>query len=107
MEIIDVPRCFGKTNYLIHKSKETGYPIVVGTKSQKELLCEKAKDINIEIPEPITITEFLNYGYFREEKKPDNILIDELPNVLSNILGCNVKIATMTSYSKEYYDMNF
>ena len=31
MEIIDVPRGLGKTNYLIYKSERTGYTIVVGT----------------------------------------------------------------------------
>lgn len=107
MEIVDVPRGLGKTNYLIYKSERTGYPIVVGTESQKNLLFSFARDMSVNIPEPITINELKNDDNYRGRKKPEHVLIDELPNVLSLLLGCNVEIATMTSNSRELYDRNF
>ena len=58
MEIIDIPRGMGKTSYLIHKSNETEYPILVATESQKKVLIAKAKSYKITIPEPITINNF-------------------------------------------------
>ena len=38
-------------------------------------------------------------------KRSKNILIDELPFVLSILLNTNVEMATMTSVSLERYDM--
>lgn len=95
MEIIDIPRGMGKTSYLIHKSNETGYPILVATERQKTALTAKANLYKIKIPEPISVNDFYMC------KKPETVLIDELPIVLQTFLGSNVKIATMTSDSKK------
>lgn len=94
MEMIDIPRGMGKTSYLIHKSHETGYPIIVATETHKAALIAKAKLYKIKIPEPILVNEY--YAC----KKPEAVLIDELPMVLKT-LGVDVKIATMTSDSKK------
>lgn len=100
MEIIDIPRGMGKTSYLIHKSNETEYPILVATESQKKVLIAKAKSYKITIPEPITINNFIKINETGRDK-PEAVLIDELPIVLNTFLGVNVKIATMTSDSKK------
>lgn len=45
MEILNVPRGYGKSTRLIIKAVETGYPIIVGTESMKQYLCDLAKNI--------------------------------------------------------------
>ena len=42
MEILNVPRGYGKSTRLIMKAVETGYPIIVGTESMKQYLCDLA-----------------------------------------------------------------
>ena len=97
MEILNNPRGTGKTTIIINKAIQTGYPILVGTECQKYLLKEKIIKKEIEV---YTVEEFLKL-----EKKPEHILIDELPNVLYNLLNSDVELATMTSKSLEMYDI--
>ena len=100
MEIFDVPRCCGKTTHLIMEATKTGYPIVVGLQTQKKYLEETIKKITNKHVDVYTVQEILNM-----RNKPKNILIDELPSILNILLDCNVVEATMTSKSKEMYDI--
>ena len=106
MEIINVPRAFGKTTNIIMRAVKTGYPIIVGTSSQKNLLEYQIKRITDKEVEVYTIFDFCDNGKLRGKDKPKNVLIDELPVVLSIMLNANVDMATMTSRSIERYDMN-
>ena len=108
MEIIEAPRGFGKTRWLLYKSQETRYPILVGTNSDKEYLIENAKQHGINIPTPISVSELrvgniMGYDYFKINDV-DKVLVDELPHVLSILIGVDVEMATMTSSSRESYD---
>ena len=105
MEIINVPRAFGKTTNLIMRAVKTGYPIIVGTSSQKNVLKDKIRRITDKEVEVYTIFDFCDNNKFRGKDKPENILIDELPIVLSIMLNANVDMATMTSNSIEMYDI--
>ena len=107
MEIINVPRAFGKTTNIIMRAVKTGYPIIVGTSSQKNVLKDQIRRINITDKkiEVYTIFEFCDNNKFRGKDKPENVLIDELPIVLSIMLNANVDMATMTSNSIEMYDI--
>ena len=108
MEIINVPRAFGKTTNIIMRAVKTGYPIIVGTSSQKDELKYQIRRITDKEVEVYTVCEFCDKDRFRGSNKPrpENVLIDELPIVLSIMLNANVDMATMTSRSIERYDMN-
>ena len=108
MEIINVPRAFGKTTNLIMRAVKTGYPIIVGTSSQKDELKYQIRRITDKKVEVYTVCEFCDKDKFRGSSKPrpENVLIDELQIVLSVMLNANVDMATMTSGSIERYDMN-
>ena len=45
MEILNVPRGYGKSTRLIMKAVETGYSIIVGTESMKRYLRDLAEKI--------------------------------------------------------------
>lgn len=100
MEIFNVPRCCGKTIHLIMEATKTGYPIVVGLSTQKNILKKTIKKITNEHVDVYTVREILDM-----RNKPKYILIDELPSVLNILLDCNVVEATMTSKSREMYDI--
>ena len=105
MEIINVPRAFGKTTNIIMRAVKTGYPIIVGTNSQKNLLKDQIRRITDKEVDVYTIFDFCDNNKFRSKEKPENVLIDELPIVLSISLNDNVDMATMTSNSIEMYDI--
>lgn len=106
MEIINVRRGSGKTTNLIYESNKKEIPIVCDTKSQCSFIEKKAKYMGVRIPEPICIYDLYSSDKFRGRAKPEKILIDELPRVLSLITGCEIETATMTSCSLELYDRN-
>ena len=58
MEIIDVPRAFGKTTNLIMRAVKTGYPIIVGTSSQKNVLKDQIRKITDKEVDVYTIFDF-------------------------------------------------
>lgn len=101
MEIFDVPRGAGKTTHLIIESTKNGYPIVVGLGTQKNYLMERASKITDKQVEVYTVKEILAM-----DNKPKKVLIDDLPYVLSTLLDCEVEEATMTSKSREMYDIS-
>ena len=101
MEIFNVPRCCGKTTHLIMEATKTGCPIVVGLQTQKKYLEETIKkSLTSKHVDVYTIQEILNM-----KNEPKDILIDELPLALNVLLDCNVIEATMTSKSREMYDI--
>ena len=84
MEIINVPRAFGKTTNLIMRAVKTGYPIIVGTSSQKNVLKDRIRRITDKEVEVYTIFDFCDNNKFRGKGKPENVLID----VLEMIADC-------------------
>lgn len=100
MEILNVPRGYGKSIRLIMKAVETGYSIIVGTESMKRYLRDLAEKITNKEINIYSVYEFASIDAMKRDK---NILIDELPLVLSILLNTNVEMATMTSGSLESY----
>lgn len=100
MEILNVLRGYGKSTRLIMKAVETGYPIIVGTESIKQCLDDLAKKIT---NKEIKIYSVYEFDFIDAMKRDKNILIDELPFVLSVLLNTNAEIAMMTSGSLENY----
>ena len=100
MEILNVPRGYGKSTRLIMEAVETGYPIIVGTESMKRYLRDLAEKIT---DKQVKIYSAYEFAYIDPTKRDKNILIDDLPLVLSILLNTNVEMATMTSGSLEKY----
>lgn len=101
MKLIIKDRAAGKTTMLIHTSEATGYPIVVSTRRQVDLLKEAAKRLGANIPEPISITDLKQRGI----QRPENVLIDNIEFILSNVmdeyLGCHVVAATLSNENRQ------
>lgn len=95
MEILNWQRGYGKTFKAIQEAKQRNLPLIVATKMLKDYIQDRDKEVEV-----YTAYEWLN-------KKDDrNVIIDELPLLLSN-LGFNTEIATMTSDSLHMYDIYF
>ena len=104
--IISKLRAQGKTNELIRRSAETGFPIVVFMNSRIKILKERQEIELYEfiMPDPIL---FKDYESFRREIKDKNIkgvLIDDIDVNLEKILGVDVPYATVTAERVDYDD---
>ncbi len=92
MKIYSAERGVGKTTALIKESAKTGAIIVVGVYPMANYIMSLAKRLNLDIPEPITVTKYLKLlvcgGFNREQK----YLVDDLQMVLSQM---NVETATV------------
>lgn len=103
MRLLIKDRAKGKTTQMIYTSEATGYPIVVETEAQKSNLMDKAKSMDVIIPEPITINE-IGRGKLRV-CRTQKVIIDEGYNIIANALkeyiGCEVAAVTLTDRIKE------
>ena len=92
MKIYSAERGVGKTTALIKESAKTGAIIVVASYPMANYIVGLAKRLNLDIPEPITVTNYLQLlvcgGLNREQK----YLVDELQMILSQM---NVETATV------------
>lgn len=92
-----MPRASGKTTLLIKESAKTGRPIIEPNTASARYVEEQAKEMRLNIPEPISATSW-NGGYYRGSNfnRIDGFLIDEVDSVLSNIFGKPIVKATYT-----------
>ena len=97
-------RATGKTTQLLYTSATTQYPIIVQNKLQTKLLLDKAKDLNLISPVPMTVEEFKN----GRGMNYDHVLIDEGYNLIGEALdaymGTHVMAVTLTDRVKELAD---
>lgn len=91
MEILNWQRGYGKTFRAIQEAKQRNLPLIVALESQKRHIQEKDKDVEV-----YTVEEW------RGKNDDRNVIIDELPIVLSQ-LGLCTELATMTSTSLGMY----
>lgn len=105
MEIINLPRGCGKTTNIIIEAVKTGYPIITLRNTMKKDIERRAEKIANKKITVYTVAEFLNDNFWCDkiDKKPEHILIDELPYILEELLGSKCETATMTSKSLEEY----
>lgn len=101
MRLLIKDRGKGKTTGLIYASEATGFPIATGNEVMVEHIKQMAKEMNCNIPEPITFYEL------REKRLGvvyNNVLLDEvtciLEDALNDYLGTNVICATMSDNLK-------
>ena len=97
IELLQMPRASGKTTLLIKESAKTGRPIIEPNALSAIYVEEQAKEMGLNIPEPISATNW-NGGYYRGSNfnKIDGFLIDEVDSVLSSIFGKPIVKATYT-----------
>lgn len=105
MEILNVPRSFGKTINIIEKAIETGYPIIVSHETEKRRIQREAEKIFRKAVTVFTAKEFCDDNFWLGLGRPPKVLIDELPSVLKYLLDSDCEMATMTSKSLEDYDI--
>lgn len=101
MNIIFEKRGSGKTSKLIITSFITKYPIVCNNNVERDNILSMAKEMNISIPDPITMSDFC--GPIGKGTRIKNILVDELDleKVINfyfsyNHAGVNVAAVTIT-----------
>lgn len=96
MELYISGRQFGKTTMLIKESARTGATIAVANYRMAEYVNFRAKQMGLEIPQPVTYAEvFKSYWH----NKSTRYLVDELQMMLSQL---NIDIATMDTRPVRY-----
>lgn len=88
----------GKTTALIYTSATTGYPIITNTRRQAELIKSRARDMELNIPDPIV---FEKDCCLRLCLHGQRVLIDEakplIRRALEQMLGCEVAAVTLSA----------
>lgn len=89
-----MPRGYGKTYQLIKKSAETGDYIVCTNRIQASELQNKASELGLKIPLPITFEDFLKRNHLGTNIK--GILIDNADMLLECISKIPINAITMS-----------
>lgn len=91
---IDVDnRCTGKTTSLIMDAYYTGLPIVTTTITRRNNIQYQANQMGMSCVKVMTISDLEN---LKGKDKPEQVLVDELEDVLTALLGCRVVKANMS-----------
>lgn len=80
MKIIAKPRYIGKTTELIKLSAKTNAYILVANRSRQKMVAELARSMNINIPYPVTVDDYMRTKFRGSFIK--HILIDDADDVL-------------------------
>ena len=88
-------RQVGKTTRLIKESYEKGIPIIVWCNDHAKNILNKAKEMNISIPDPVVVTSGINSrGLASRPDMQNGCLIDDVDFFLPGLLGLKVVAAT-------------
>lgn len=87
MKIINLGRGQGKTVRLLYASEFQNIPIVCATYAEKDRLISMAKQMMLNIPEPIVACELLSDKMREKKDLANGVLVDEAPTVLQFLLG--------------------
>lgn len=99
MDICNLPRGRGKTSYLIYRSHITNLPILCVSKVHQKAIKEMADNLQLSIPDPMTISEYMNDCiYTNTKEKPNKVLIDEALLVLSQLVNTDIDTVTFSEY---------
>ena len=83
----------GKTTSLIMDAYYTGLPIVTTTITRRNNIQYQANQMGMSCVKVMTISDLEN---LKGKDKPEQVLIDELEDVLTALLGCRVVKANMS-----------
>lgn len=109
MKIINLARGQGKTARLLYASEFNEIPILCGNKRMKESLLHRAREMNLEIPEPIIIEDiFSNKLQGNHEEADRGVLVDDAELILQELLyrlGVHGEIRGITLTKPEKGDL--
>lgn len=77
----------GKTEKLIKLSAEKQIPILVTSIAAVRQLQERAKKMELSIPEPISVSQLMSNAYINNISEIPNIIVDDAEFVLREILS--------------------
>lgn len=77
----------GKTEKLIKLSAEKQIPILVTSIAAVRQLQERAKKMELSIPEPISVSQLMSDAYLNNISEIPNIIVDDAEFVLREILS--------------------
>ena len=100
MKILKMDRGAGKTFHLIRLSAILDSPILCATEQSKKYILDKAKEMWLEIPEPIVVNRN-NFEIVMRGRNTD-LLIDDLELVLKGLFGSDVVVATTSESVLEF-----
>lgn len=83
MKLFNLPRGGGKTMRMLYASEYHNAPILCTTCKHKQYIVDMAKRQNINIPEPITLSDIVN----NRTTNINDILVDDMDYVLSQLLS--------------------
>lgn len=89
MKIFNIFRGGGKTTHLIHISAYSKAVIITHSFASKRHIIETANKLHLDIPEPLTISEFKNYKSKGVDPRKNNhgILIDDFETIIDEVLS--------------------
>lgn len=85
MKIFNLKRGGGKTTRLIYASELHNAPIICMNQLDRNYIIRQAREYGVNIPEPITVQEFVNT---KRGTGVDKVLVDESMYVMENMLSC-------------------
>ena len=94
MEKIIMQRGFGKTHQLIKMSSYTRATIVCHSREEAGRIVKTAEDGCLNIPEPMTYSEFMRGGYY--VAGISGVLIDNVEMFLNSLSTIPIKAITLT-----------
>lgn len=102
MKIINLGRGQGKTARLLYASEWQDIPILCSNNMQKKYLIDKSKELGLQIPEPITVSNVVSDKLSGSTIRDKDLLVDEAPMILQSLLNAigmrgEVKAITLTS----------
>ena len=104
MKIYSAERGIGKTTALIKESAKTGAIIVAASYPMVNYIIGLAKQLNLDIPEPITVTNYLKLLVYGGRNREQKYLVDELQIMLRQM---NVETATVDANCVELIGEDF
>ena len=106
VKIFNLARGQGKTIRMLYASEFNNIPILCYNEQHKSNLIEQAERCGIDIPEPITVNNFIElkgarfHKVYRDKDIVPQVLIDEMDSVLSLLMlqafGTEISGGTMT-----------
>lgn len=107
MEILSMERGSGKTTELIKVSSVTNAPIICRNKRMTEIIEERAKEMGVEIPKPLSLWDRERKPYAFDPRNEVGVLIDDIDLVLSQFLGTRVLYATTSCNVTEIQSVKY
>jgi hypothetical protein len=90
MKIFNLPRGYGKTTRMLYASEYNNAPILCSTDSRKRYVMDMAKSMQLNIPEPISVSDIVCNRIRDKRINNGNVLVDEMDDVLREILRFSI-----------------